>query len=128
MLIVFFLFFFILSVSGQEERCSDGTLVGSCSINPPTFCKIDNEVNQQILANDCEQCGCPGGAFCIERSCIGTDGQVVTPEFSEEEINLYLLKKGEGKIEEPRFEPKEGKDDFERLQKQEEDLSRQQKD
>jgi len=37
----------------QSESCTDGTLIGSCSVNKPSLC------NAGSLVPDCSTCGCP---------------------------------------------------------------------
>ncbi|MDP3764953.1 MAG: hypothetical protein Q8R04_00420, partial [Nanoarchaeota archaeon] len=48
-----------------QEKCSDGTPYGLCSINKPLYCGAGN------LANNCQRCGCPVGQVCLgEKGCV----------------------------------------------------------
>lgn len=50
------------------ENCSDGTLIGNCSLTKPLYCNSSKE-----LVNNCSYCGCENSFSCLtDQSCIRT--------------------------------------------------------
>lgn len=51
---------FMVFDNSANNRCSDGTLVGKCSVDQPKLC-VDTEID---LTDACHSCGCFSGSNC----------------------------------------------------------------
>ncbi|MBI4159388.1 PKD domain-containing protein [Candidatus Woesearchaeota archaeon] len=64
------------------SSCSDGTPYGACSdfssggLGKPKYCE-----NGQLIPA-CEICGCPGGAYCFQGSCLSAGGGTESSDLS----------------------------------------------
>ena len=61
-----------------EYKCSDGTLVGDCSITKPKYCG-----EGEVLVDDCSECGCSDGYECSEGKCVEVEEVIETVGINE---------------------------------------------
>jgi hypothetical protein len=74
------------SILVSPQNCSDGTIVGSCSLSLKGYYCNKNKT----LVFDCTTCGCQAGLLCVENSCI-TSEQYLNQIINELQESVVLI-------------------------------------
>jgi hypothetical protein len=79
-----------VETKAEKLKCTDGTLVGECSVTKPRYCG-----EGEIMIDNCLECGCIDGYDCSEGRCVKIIEGIIPDDFIKYESSVGPNKKNE---------------------------------